>query len=322
MALLPSDSDEHSIDRLELELQVRRDFKQDYTFTNELIFINDLLSLHNYSEEDVARALNWAASADETELKKGAARVRQAVRIYATVRSIQEMSGGAIPITFFDGEKQVLNDLDSNYMTMREKDPEGAGKMREGRILALLAGTDYRDARRISGESITSTLFPKLGEAKTLAEDLDTLTTKSDIYETSEDDNDADILGGGEETIDNGNNKTLRPLAEMLAKSYGKNELELPSGKKVARGKVVEEVAEAIADTSEEVQQTDKATKTLKGPLKSLDEVLKKAKDAALGFQEVKDREDFDFASFKNRLTKVETQLDAILQAIKNHEGE
>ena len=61
-ALLPSDADEHAIDRLELELQVQRDFKQDYTFTNELIFLNELLNAHGYTEEKVAKALNWAAS--------------------------------------------------------------------------------------------------------------------------------------------------------------------------------------------------------------------------------------------------------------------
>ena len=85
-AVLPSDADDKSIDRLELELQVRRDFKQDYTFTNELIFINELIDTYDYSVEDAAKALNWAASADEAELKKGKARVEQRIRIFATVR--------------------------------------------------------------------------------------------------------------------------------------------------------------------------------------------------------------------------------------------
>lgn len=122
-AVLPSDADEHAIDRLELELQVQRDFKQDYTFTNELIFIDELLKNHGYGEEKAAKALNWAASGDDKELKRGKDRVRQATRLYALVRYIQSLSEGAIPLTFFDDKRQALIDLDDKYESLKFPTP-------------------------------------------------------------------------------------------------------------------------------------------------------------------------------------------------------
>ena len=114
-ALLPSDADEQAIDRLELELQVQRDFKQNYTFTNELIFINELLMSPGYSEEKVAKALNFAASSDVDELRRGTKRVKQCVRLLALIREIQDLGHGAIPLTYFDDKRQALIDLDDDF---------------------------------------------------------------------------------------------------------------------------------------------------------------------------------------------------------------
>jgi len=66
-ALLPSDADDHAIDRLELELQVQLELKQDYTFTNELIFLDELQKRHDYPEDKAAKALNWAASSEAVD---------------------------------------------------------------------------------------------------------------------------------------------------------------------------------------------------------------------------------------------------------------
>ena len=44
VAVLPSDAVEQEIDLLELHLQVKRDYKADYSFTNELLFVNDLIT--------------------------------------------------------------------------------------------------------------------------------------------------------------------------------------------------------------------------------------------------------------------------------------
>ncbi len=46
-AVLPDDATQLEIDRLELSLQMKRDFRSDYTYTNELLFIEDLIQSHH-----------------------------------------------------------------------------------------------------------------------------------------------------------------------------------------------------------------------------------------------------------------------------------
>ena len=209
-ALLPSDADEHAIDRLELELQVQKDFKEDYTFTNELIFIDELQRVHDYSEAGVAKALNWTASNDEKEIKKGADRVRQSVRLLALVRRIQGFSEGAIPLTFFDDHKQLVTDIDDKYEAKIDSDPATAERVRNSRILGLLADSRYRELRRIDDDGAVDRLVSRLGEKECLADDIEALTTPAEDGSGSEADDDADLLSGGEP-------KTVSAEPDLLA---------------------------------------------------------------------------------------------------------
>jgi hypothetical protein len=318
-ALLPSDADEHAIDRLELELQVQRDFKQDYTFTNELIFINELLNTHGYSEEKAAKALNWAASRDEKELKRGIDRVRQAVRLYASVRYIQSLSQGAIPLTFFDEKRQALIDLDDKYEALKDSDPEGAEHMKNARIVGIISGNFYRELRRIDGDTAVDVLLNRLGEKEVIGDDVDALTAPSPAAgDDGGPTNDADLLDPAEATMEE--EPDLLPLVTLMAKSYGQDEIELPSGKTVAREALVAEVAESLEEAAEEAQAIDKFSKNIKGPIKNLDDAVTRARAAAVGYQQVHEVQGFDHGKFKYHTNKLRTQVAALEKLIEQHE--
>ena len=267
-ALLPSDADEHAIDRLELELQVQRDFKQDYTFTNELIFLNELLNAHNYTEEKVAKALNWAASADEKELKRGIDRVRQAVRLYAAVRYIQSLSEHAIPLTYFDDKRQALIDLDDKYESLKDADPQDAERMKHARILGILSGNFYRELRKIDGGTAVDTVINRLEEKDVLGEEVPSLTTAVPSQIIGDRTDDADLLDGGDSDAES--DPDVSAIVAIVAKSYGKDQIVLPSGKSVGRAEVLREVAESIDEAAEEMQATDRFSKNITGPVKHL----------------------------------------------------
>jgi hypothetical protein len=59
LIVLPEDAGPQEIDRLELQLQMQREFKQDYTFTNQLLAVNDMISRYHQSYEEIAQALGW-----------------------------------------------------------------------------------------------------------------------------------------------------------------------------------------------------------------------------------------------------------------------
>lgn len=54
VAVLPGDATQEEIDELELRLQMKQDLKQKYTFTNELLFVEELNTRYNRTHEQIA----------------------------------------------------------------------------------------------------------------------------------------------------------------------------------------------------------------------------------------------------------------------------
>ena len=317
-ALLPSDADEAVIDRLELELQVQVDFKEEYTFTNDLIFVDELLALHGYTEEKAARALNWAASSDEKELKKGVGRIRQSIRLYNLVREIQRFGAGAIPLTYFDDWKQALTDLDSKYEVLKTSDPTAAERVKSARIVGILSGGAYRDLRKLNDDDIVDVLFERLNDQEILGQELELLTSARPERASSPEVNDADLLAGGEEPAF-GAEPDLQGLVTLLAKSHDEKHVNLPSGRAVGREELLREVNEAIAETAEEVQASQRTNQNLTGPVRDLEEAFRRTRAAAAGYQQVHASQGFDRGKFKYLAKKLFNEVDSLQQRMAQH---
>lgn len=319
VAILPVDAAEKDLDQLELSLQIKRDFKQDYSFTNELLFIEDLIGVYHYSAEDVAKALNWAASSDEKELKRGIARVQQAQRMLALIREIQARGEQQLPLTFFDAEKrQALIDLDQIYESLKTREPDAAERVRETRILGILSGTYYRELRKISTRAVDRNLAAKLAEKQTLRGRLEqiTLTPNSDQVISE----DLDLLDdqAGEQ---GGAVSTLRPLIDLLAKTAGKEEVELPGvdGEgpvSVAREDLLRDIAEAMDETAEDESTDDKLKKGLDGPLKALRIAIQKIDLTIEAYREVRANPDFDRVELGRLLKALDVSHEALRREI------
>jgi hypothetical protein len=325
VAVLPKDATDKDIDQLELSLQIQRDFKQDYSFTNELLFIEDLISIYSYSAEDVAKALNWAASSDEKELKRGIGRVQQSQRILALVRDVQARSDGKLPLTFFDGEKrQALIDLDDKYESLKGKDPDGAEKMREGRLLGILSGNFYRELRKIDAEAVDEHLATKLAEKPTLEGRLEKLVTLAPTTNGGGDtgaggDDDLDLLDDADiSSGDGGVTSTLRPLIELIARTEGEKEIEMPAADggdaptKIQRDDLIREVAEAIDEAAEDAGTDTKVKQSLDGPIKAVRDATKKINLAIESYREVSSSAEFDQGKFNELMGTLKTSYDAL----------
>src|SRR5262249_44945992 len=98
VAILRDDAREQDIDALEADLQMAKSFKQEYTFTNTLLFVKDLVDKYRKQPEEIAVALGYASQkADRKELAKGREQVAQMLRMLALVREVMALSGNRIP---------------------------------------------------------------------------------------------------------------------------------------------------------------------------------------------------------------------------------
>lgn len=176
VAVLPGDAGPPEIDQLELRLQIQRDFKDPYTFTNELVFVHDLTTNYGYDDARVARELGWTSASEPGQVDRGVRQVQQARRMLAIIREAQARGGGpaALPLTFFDDKRQSMLELDDAMQRLTDV-PTSANLVRDARLLALLAGQGYQPLRSID-ENFGDYLQPHLDESDTLTAVLATTT--------------------------------------------------------------------------------------------------------------------------------------------------
>ena len=111
VGVLPSDVGIIEHESIEVSLQMAADYREDYTFTNELLFVEDLVNEHGLPYQRVARVLGWAPSDSESDLKKGQDDVAQYIRMLAYLRDLQNRAvghGTTVRLVDFDDKKQSL----------------------------------------------------------------------------------------------------------------------------------------------------------------------------------------------------------------------
>lgn len=167
--ILPADATEAEIVQLELSYQMRPNVQQDYTFTNQLLFIRDLLAagwtperigleMYRQYNPDVPRDRANAAKEIETE-----DRMRQMIDELIT------SSGGALGWPDFDNERQNLIEIDTSYQTLTaRRGIDIARRVKQAKLAGVLAGLDYRRVRLIDETYLDDYVLPALEEEPNL----------------------------------------------------------------------------------------------------------------------------------------------------------
>jgi hypothetical protein len=316
--LPPANGDE--ISDLELSLQVQIDFRQDYTFTNRLLFVEELVNLQDRPIDEVARALNVAASTSERELEKGRAKVNQDTRVLALIRELQRRGGGKPSLTTFDQQEIAFEELDVRIQDIVEEDPAGAERLREARLLGILADVPYRDLRRFDADALNTYVIPWLEEDDLFSEVLPALGPTRladegeapDGVEVLEDEESA---GGDEEVSDV---ERITALVDLFAGSDGEPEITLPTDEgERTEGRL--EVREALKDTlraaAAEITDERRNDNRLERPLNRALEAERKLRGAHEAFDRVADHPDFDAAPLREALDGVRERLDSLVAA-------
>lgn len=313
LIVLPEDATQQEIAELELRLQMQQDLRQDYTFTNELLFVEDLISTYGFRAEDVAKALRWATSSEPPELRKGRERVEQSTRMLSIIRDIQSTSGGALKLTFFDDKRQSLIEIDQQYQRLRGRNPRGALAVRNARTLGLLTDRlGYQPLRIIDEVFVASYLEPALSENDVLSDVLPALTAAGgepapegvDILDTS----DEGVGGNSGDLLD------VAPLVSALARSEGSETVDLPTATGVTaidRTRVLEAVTDALQSAVDEARLDARRGDRLERPRQLVTEADAKLRRAVDQYDAVKDEAEFNTTAFYAEFEKLARRVDA-----------
>lgn len=323
VAVLPENADPADLAKLELALQMKRDFKQDYTFTNQLLFVEDLRSTYEYDDTKVARAMNLAAGSDPAELKKGAKQAAAFTRMLAIVRDLQHRSGGRIPYSFFDDKRQALIDLDAVHEEQKNRDPAGARRMKDARLAALLAGSFYRDLRLISDGSAVEHVMPAIRDNPELGDELIA------VVEARSGNDGSELAGIGELGDDPGADSDvpdLAPLVDLLASTFGLDEVTLPAtsgdpARKIERDELVRNVSESFGDAVQQIKDEQRKAKSLNDPIKLVKDATVQTDKAREAYVKVAKTPGFQVGRLEKPLRLLRRAVDALEDEIEKRQG-
>lgn len=317
VAVLPEAADPADLAKLELALQMRRDFKQDYTFTNQLLFVEDLRKFYAYDDTKVAKAMNLAASSDPAEVKKGAKQAAAYMRMLAIIRDLQTRSGGKIPYDFFDDKRQALIDLDIAYEDQKSKDPDGARRMKEARLAGILTGSFYRDLRLIDDDAVGDHLLPAMQTNPDIGDELTTV-----IENVNGDDA---VPAGIADLVDDpepgSTTRDFAPLVDLIASTYGEVEVQVHAGigeepAMLDRDDFLRQVSESFGDAVTEIKNDQRAAKTLNDPIKLVTDAKASTDKALDAYRRAAGTPEFKIGRLEPPLRRLKHAVEALEREI------
>lgn len=314
VAVLPANAGPQEIEQLELSLQVAKHYQEDYTFTNELLFVDDLITKHNRTHEQAALDLGWAASRDLKELKKGRDKVEEATRLYGLIRDIQHRSDYALRLTDFDEKRVHLQECGLQYQQLKAVDPEKARRVLDLRLLGIVTGVQYRRLRAVDENFLLDYLLPEM-------KDSDVLSGHMKILTVSGPDGDKvvpglDILG--DESAE-GEEPDPATLLELMAKSHEQSTVELPSDEgtdTVDREAVLKALQTTFETAAEQARLDDKQYDKLNAPIEHLRTANRLLERALEAYQKVASTSGFKRGKFQFHLKKVTQATKALKSAL------
>lgn len=325
VAVLPSTATIGEIYDVELDLQVAEDYRQPYSFTNELLFVDDLLTEQNRNEEEVGVRLRWITPTKRASVKEGIAKVRRYVRHLDLLRSIQQMSGGKIPLTQFDDALESLLEFDKSYETLLDSDPIAAQRMKHARTLGLLVELGYMSQRSVDAEWVESYLADAFSEDDLLTQIIagETLIRddEEDTSSSLSDFEDFDRLDEEDSYEGEAVFGVVGLLVNRLSESAGDANIRLPTvegEKEFDRESVRAAIFEAMRTAAEDAKSTKKAGSELKAPLYLVEQAAKQLTRARTQLLKVSTHPDFDAATLRDGLEVVTRASDALRMELED----
>ena len=143
VGVLPQSANNRDLVLIQASLQMRKWVHQDYSFTNELLFLEDFRKNLKLEDKSIVRELGWKpgkASENKLETK---------FRLLELIREVRTMATKPVPYSFFDDKQQSLEDLDKEYQKEKNVDLQAAENLKIIRLMAIVRGLTKDQVRAI-----------------------------------------------------------------------------------------------------------------------------------------------------------------------------
>ena len=174
VAVLPPSTQPEQLSLLELRLQMRKELKEDYSLTNELLFIEELSSDRGLSDTQIAKEMRI----DPENEKRGAKEVNLRLRFLDLLRQLKKIPSEELALSYFDGRirYEQLREVHRIHGSLLENDPGEAQHYLESFLLSVGVGvTSVHQIRHVDPLFMRHYMLPQLEEDEVVGSFADAL---------------------------------------------------------------------------------------------------------------------------------------------------
>lgn len=289
--VLPSDADKNELIDLETELQVAKDLREEYSWVNEALLIEEIFEMTNKDWDKVAKRMRL----DKDDVQTQYAKLQQLHQLVA-------MSNGTRYHADFDDNNSAFEELAKH---IKGKSPREAASVRNVYFLGTLAGTKYRDLRHLKRPDASTFVHdefvnePTLKSLMSLADDSGD-NEPHDIFD--------DVLGAD----DAPDSDHVNAVLSFLAKQKIDQVVDLPAGDTVTVEQLLGSVKSAVDAAAKEASEESKEARAALAPLNKLDNATSNINGAIKALAKARVQDDWDEEAFKAKVEEVKSAISQI----------
>lgn len=290
--VLPSDATAAELIDLETELQIARDFKQEYGWINEAFLIEELFERENRDFARVARRMH-RSKVDVQSLYDKLQQVHQLV----------DLSGGARQHIDFNDNEAAFDELAKH---IKNKQPAEAEAVRSVYFLGTLAGVPYRKLRLLRRPDAAVLVHQEIGNDPSLKGLLAVASSHID----SEDELDIldDVLGAEPQS------GPITPLLTLLATKKPDEAVILEGDRSVDVQDLLGTLHNAITAAADEAKEDDKDQEAQSAPLARVNNAIAEFERAVAALPKARTFGEFDESPVTDRVRQLKDLVDGHLE--------
>lgn len=287
--VLPVDATAAELVDLETELQIAREFKEEYTWVNEALLIEELFNREGKDWKKVASRMHKPIGDVRTQFEK-----------LQQLHQLIELSNGTRHHADFVDNESAFTEL-SAYV--RNKSGEEAASVRSAYFLGILTGVNYRDLRKLRRSDASSLIRTEIASNVALAPLLDQQTPdESDGLDILD-----DVLG---EKVPSANGD-LNGILSFFAGQGGKFEAEL-GGNKVSLPDLMASVGSAVDVAADEASAQQQDGKAVTAPVGFVTEAITKVAKAAKALPKARSLDGWKEEEYKAKIAELKEAFAAL----------
>jgi hypothetical protein len=291
--VLPEDATTEELVDLETELQIARDFKEDYSWVNEALLIEELYDRCNKNFQSVAARMHRELS----DIQSRYERLQQ-------LNQLIELSNGAYLHVDFSDKETPFEELAKHIRNKRTDEAEG---VRAAYFLGTLADVNYRDLRHLRRSDASQLVRSELETDPVLR----SLLEHADAVESSQAADPLDDLLG-----ERSNTAQITPLLSLLARRRRDETVSIPNGPELQVDELFGTIKSAITTAALEAKAEQSDQEAVDEPEVRVRKALREIQLANAALPKAKSFEEFDRAALTTQLKLLRSTLSVLEAAV------